>query len=127
MAAAKNGKSILVIDDDAMARDIYKAILEEAGFTVTLAQDGEAGLSACMRSRFDGVVVDIFMPGMSGIDVIKALQSEPRKTPILAVSGGQDGSHPLQLATTLGAKKVLDKGFEHADFVAAVKELTGVK
>ncbi len=129
MAAPRNGKNVLCIDDDSMARDIYFVLLEEAGFTVTLAADGKAGLEAFRKARFDCVIVDVFMPGMTGLDVIEALDPEKCRVPILAISGGgsQSGTHPLELATTLGAAKVLDKDFEHAELVAAVRGLTGLE
>jgi CheY-like chemotaxis protein len=129
MPEPKNGKRILAIVDDSMARDIYFVILEEAGFTVTLAADGKAGLEAFRNARFDCVIVDIFMPGMTGLDVIEALDPEKCRVPILAISGGgsHSGSHPLELAESLGATRTLDKGFAHADLVAAVMELTGLK
>ena len=129
MPAPKNGKKVLAIDDDSMARDIYFVILEEAGFTVTLAADGKSGLEAFRKARFDCVIIDIFMPGMTGLDVIEALDPEKCRVPILAISGGgsHSGSHPLELAASLGAAKSLNKDFEHAELVAAVKELTGLK
>lgn len=129
MAAPKNGKSVLCIDDDPMARDIYRVLLEEAGFTVTLAPDGESGLAAFLKGRFDCVIVDIFMPGMSGLDVIEALEPEKKGVRILAISGGgnQSGAQPLRLAATLGAVRSMNKDFEHEDFVKAVRELSGLK
>jgi len=129
MPEPKNGKSILAIDDDAMARDIYRVILEEAGFAVTLAADGKAGVAAFRKGKFDCVIVDIFMPGMSGLDVIEALDPETSKVPVIAISGGgaETGAHPLRLAATLGAVKSLNKDFEHDDLVKAVEELTGLR
>ena len=129
MQEPKNGKSVLAIDDDSMARDIYRTILEEAGFTVVLAADGKSGLEAFRKGRFHCVIVDIFMPGMTGLDVIEALDPEKCRVPILAISGGgtQTGAHPLRLAATLGAVKSMNKDFEHEELIAAVKELTGLK
>jgi len=129
MPEPKNGKSVLAIDDDPMARDIYRVILEEAGFAVTLAADGKSGLEAFRKGKFDCVIIDIFMPGMTGLDVIEAMDPEKCKVPILAISGGgtQTGAHPLRLATTLGAVKSMNKDFEHADLVRAVKDLAGLK
>jgi CheY-like chemotaxis protein len=125
----KNGKSVLAIDDDAMARDIYRVILEEAGFAVTLAADGPKGLAAFKGGKFDCVIVDIYMPGMTGLDVIEALDPEKNRVPILAISGGgeQTGAHPLRLAATLGAVKSMNKDFEHEELVRAVRELTGLE
>lgn len=128
MPGPRNGKAVLAIDDDSMARDIYRVILEEAGFAVTLAADGKSGLEALRKGRFDCLLLDIYMPGMTGLDVIETLDREGNRVPILAISGGgaQSGAHPLELATTLGTAKSINKGFEHGDLVKAVEELTGL-
>jgi len=127
-AKKKNGKKVLAIDDDAMARDIYKEILEDAGFEVVTESDGKAGIARFKAGKFDCVILDVYMPGMSGLDVIEALDPDSMKVPIIVISGGGGGSgaHPLQLAATLGAVRSFGKDFAHADLIAAVKELTGV-
>lgn len=123
----KSGKKVLSIDDDALARDIYKSILEEAGFEVSLAADGRTGIAAFKAGKFDCVILDIYMPGLSGLDVLEALDPESTKVPVIAISGGggDSGAHPLELAATLGAARSFQKDFEHAALVKAVKELTG--
>jgi DNA-binding NtrC family response regulator len=124
---AKNGKKVLAIDDDALARDIYRKILEDAGFEVSLAADGKSGIAAFKAGKFDCVILDIYMPGLSGLDVLETLDPESTKVPVIAISGGggETGAHPLELAATLGAARSFLKDFEHADLVKAVKELTG--
>jgi two-component system chemotaxis response regulator CheY len=128
MAAPKNGKRVLAIDDDRLARDVYRTLLEAAGFEVVSASEGNEGLNLFRKSKFDCVILDIFMPGMSGLDLIEELDPENSKVPIVAVSGASDhtGTNPLHLAITLGAARTLTKDFEHEDLVKAVKELTGV-
>lgn len=128
MAPAGNGKSVLVIDDDALAREIYRAILGEAGFEVVDAADGRAGLDLFRTRKFDCVILDIYMPGLTGLDVIDVLDPDTTKVPIIAVSGGgtQTGAHPLALAASLGAARTFGKDFEHEVLVRAVRELTGV-
>src|SRR5262245_36710870 len=103
MPEPRNGKTVLAIDDDPMARDIYRFILEGAGFAVVLAGDGKAGLEALRKTKVDALILDIFMPGMTGLDVIEALEKEKIEVPILAISGGgsQTGAQPLRLAATL--------------------------
>jgi CheY-like chemotaxis protein len=128
MPTKKNGKKVLAIDDDPLARDIYKSILEGAGFEVEVAVDGKSGLALYKARKFDCVIIDIFMPGLSGLDVIEALDPEASKVPVIAISGGgtATGAQPLLLASTLGAARSLTKDFEHADLIRTVKELTGL-
>jgi DNA-binding response OmpR family regulator len=129
MAAPKNGKRVLAIDDDPLARDIYRQILEEAGFEVDGAPDGKAGIEKFKAGRYHCVLLDIFMPGLSGLDVIEALDPEKSGVPVIAISGGggQTGARPLALAASLGAAASLGKDFEHGALVDTVKRLTGVK
>ncbi|HEU4393969.1 MAG TPA: response regulator [Planctomycetota bacterium] len=125
--AKSNGKRVLAIDDDGLARDIYRSILEEQGFEVVAAADGRSGIDLFRKQKFDCVILDIYMPGMSGLDVIEELDPDTSKVPIIAVSGGSGkGDPPLHLASTLGAVRSFRKDFEHADLVKAVQELTGI-
>lgn len=128
MSTPKNGKRILTIDDDAVARDIYRAILEEDGFEVVCAGGGKEGIELFGQQRFDCVIIDIYMPGLTGLDVINQLDPETTKIPIIAISGGggKTGAQPLQLAATLGAARSFPKDCEHEDLLMAVRELTGV-
>ena len=128
MPHAKNGKAVLAIDDDALAREIYRAILEEAGFEVVCAADGKTGLDIFKTRKFDCVILDIYMRGLTGLDVIDVLDPDTTKVKIIAISGGgtETGAHPLRLAATLGAARTFDKDFDHEELVLAVRELTGV-
>ena len=127
-AKTKNGKKVLVVDDDPLARDIYRKLLEAEGFDVTEAPDGTSGRAAFRAAAFDCVILDIYMPGLSGLDVMEEMDPDNNKVPIIAVSGAgaKTGAHPLELAGTLGAARSFDKGFGHEELLAAVKELTGV-
>jgi len=120
-------KKVLVIDDDPLAREIYKAILTPSGFQVDGAGDGETGLEKFKAGNYDCVVVDIYMPGISGLDLIEQMDPETSGVPILAISGAdtRGGGSALNLARTLGAAKVLPKSFEHQELIEAVMELTG--
>ena len=127
MSQPPGAKRVLAIDDDPIALDIYRAILEPEGFEVVCAGDGKSGLDLFRRQRFDCVLIDIYMRGLSGLDVIEQLDPEATKVPVIAVSGGGEGTgaHPLHLAATLGAARSFSKDFEHGDLLKAVRELTG--
>jgi two-component system chemotaxis response regulator CheY len=110
--------SILVIDDDAGARETLRRVLESAGCKVTLAEDGERGLRAFRASRPDLVITDIVMTEKDGIGTILALRSEWPHGPIIAISGGSVSY--LTWAQRLGASATLKKPFEPEDLVDAV-------
>lgn len=100
-----NGKKrILLIEDDAYTRDIYQEILEEAGFEVILATDGQEGLMKLKEGGYSLVLLDVMMPKMDGISVLKALKAENLQTGqkiILLTNLGHDSV--IQEALTLGA------------------------
>jgi len=87
-AAAERGPaSILVIDDDPDVRDFIVTTLEEQGYRVRQASDGERGLKEAARNRPDLVILDFVMPGLSGSEVANRLLAKRPDQPILFVSG----------------------------------------
>ena len=82
---------ILVVDDDATARILFHAALSRFGFCVSVAESGEEGLRQFNASPFDMVLLDIGLPGMSGIEVCKVLRAQADPLlPIMMVTGMDD-------------------------------------
>ncbi len=117
---------ILVIDDDNSVRTAIKTLLEHEGYEVVVATDGRSGLDAFETTAFDLLIVDIFMPGMDGLETIKHLKRRAPLVPIVAISGFmfRDSSVPapdfLSMATKLGAAYSLHKPFRPRDLSEAV-------
>ena len=80
---------ILVVDDDKNSRLFLTALLEEAGYTVTAAIDGEDALEKMDRSHVDLVVLDIMMPKMDGYEFTRVVRESDANLPILMVSAKQ--------------------------------------
>jgi CheY-like chemotaxis protein len=78
---------VLVVDDQAFARASAAVVLRTNGFEVVGMEDGASAVKAFERSTFDVVIVDVYMPGMDGVQVIKALRQLAPHMPIVAVSG----------------------------------------
>lgn len=78
---------ILVVDDDLLVRQTIEANLERAGFEVTIADGGEAGMRALDASSFDVMLVDIFMPHMRGFELVRIFHERAPATPLIAMSG----------------------------------------
>jgi CheY-like chemotaxis protein len=78
---------VLVVDDQAFARAAAAVALRANGFEVVGMEDGASALKVFERSYFDLVIVDVYMPGMDGVQVIKALRQRAPCVPIIAVSG----------------------------------------
>ncbi len=80
---------ILVVDDDKNTRLFFSAVLEEAGYTVTTASNGEEALDMMERVHVDLVVLDIMMPRMDGYEFTRLLRESDNNLPILMVSAKQ--------------------------------------
>jgi CheY-like chemotaxis protein len=78
---------ILVVDDDPDVRGFIVASLEELGYEVAVAADGEAALEQYHREAPDLIVLDYLMPGMSGAEVARKVREQRPEQPILFVSG----------------------------------------
>jgi PAS domain S-box-containing protein len=87
IAAAAAPLSILVVDDDPDVRGFIVAALEEQGYQVREASDGQAGLAEIDRDTPDLVILDFIMPGLSGADVARHIRAKNAEQPILFVSG----------------------------------------
>ena len=80
---------ILVVDDDKNTRRLFRAVLENAGYTVSAASDGAEALKLMDSEHIDLVVLDIMMPHMDGYEFTKALREVENNLPILMVSAKQ--------------------------------------
>ena len=80
---------ILVVDDDRHTRKLFRAILENAGYTVSTAEDGEKALALMDGEHIDLVVLDVMMPNMDGYEFTKELREVENNLPILMVSAKQ--------------------------------------
>jgi len=79
-------KKIMVVDDEENIRFLYKEELEDEGFTVELAKNGEEALEKFPDFKPDLITLDIKMPGMNGIEVLKRIREQDRKLPIVLCS-----------------------------------------
>lgn len=85
-------RRVLVIDDKAYVRATIASVLRLAGFEVVGVDDGASGLRKFEESSFDLVIVDVYMPGVDGVKVIKELRKRAPNFPIIAISGVLLGS-----------------------------------
>jgi two-component system nitrogen regulation response regulator NtrX len=111
---------ILVIDDEAGIRSSLKGILEDEGFAVTTTETGETGLDILNNENFDLVLLDIWLPQMSGLDVLAKIRSEEQDSQVVMISGHGSIATAVK-ATKLGAFDFLEKPLSLEKVVLTVK------
>ena len=118
--------SILVVEDDAQFRRFLVEVLEDAGFTVSVAGGGAAALAQLESAPVDVVLTDLVMPGQDGISLIRALRKTRPDLRIIAMSGrGRTGLHTdsLGLVRLLGADTTLQKPFNAEVLETALRQV----
>ena len=126
---AKRGE-ILVIDDDAIMRDLVGDWLEAGGYRVRKATSCRAWVEQFLGRPAPALIItDMYMPGPCGADAIAALKKKHPGTAVIAVSGhfnsGQGTS--AEAALTAGADRAFAKPLKRADFMHAVAELLATR
>ena len=108
--------TILVIDDDESLRDTIGLMLEQEGFRPLLAADGKTGYERALVAKPDLILVDLRLPGMSGIEISKQLRAGNVKTPIIVLTA-RDAITDIAKALDLGADDYLDKPFSFVELM----------
>ena len=103
---------VLYVEDDRIQAKLGQKCLECAGYEVDLAGDGAAGLACYAAKDYDAVIVDQSMPGLSGLDVIRAMRRPKRLPPTVMVTGTGD-EHIAVEAMKLGVSDYLVKDIDH--------------
>ncbi|MEW6304149.1 MAG: response regulator [Verrucomicrobiota bacterium] len=103
-------KRILIIEDDKLVGNIYRTKFAAEGFAVELAGDGEGGLAALKKAKPDLVLLDLMLPKVSGVEIIKQIRAnaQMRAVPVVVLSNSYLGS-VIQDAWKAGANKCLSK------------------
>jgi CheY-like chemotaxis protein len=103
-------KNILIIEDDQIVANVYRNKLAIEGYNTEVAADGESGLKTMRTFKPQLIIIDLMLPGISGVDVIKEVRSEDEfaKTPIIVFSNTYL-TNLIQEAWRAGANKCLSK------------------
>ncbi len=116
---------ILVADDEPDIRRIIGIFLRRAGHEVIEARDGMEALAAFGQVRLDVAIMDVVMPGMTGIDVVRALRLMPDatgNTPVILLSA-RALPHEVAAGVETGADRYMVKPFSPAALVGAVDQM----
>ena len=121
--------TILIIEDDPEIRELYRRILERAGYQVLDAPDGDVGVRIFREKPVDLVLTDIVMPEKEGLETIMELKREFPSVRIIAMSGGGKATASftcLHLAKMLGADQILTKPIPRTQLIEAVKAVLSI-
>jgi DNA-binding response OmpR family regulator len=113
-------QTILVIDDDEGLQDTIAVMLEQEGFRVAQASDGKTGYERALTLKPDLLIVDLRLPGMSGIEICKHLRAAQIHTPIIVLSAvGEEVDKVLLLE--IGADDYVTKPFGRRELLARIR------
>jgi DNA-binding response OmpR family regulator len=113
---------ILVVEDDPRIAAFVTKGLEESGYNVTVARDGEEGYLDARYNSYDLVVLDLMLPKLDGIEVARRLRAEKKATPILMLTA-RDSEKDKIRGLDVGADDYLTKPFSFGEFLARVRAL----
>ncbi len=102
--------NVLVVDDDPGVRSVLDRFLSRRGFAVDTVEDGETALRRIREREPDLLLLDVYLPGISGMDVLYALEGEGRAIPTLTFSGMPDDQMARE-SVLLGAMDFIYKPF----------------
>lgn len=111
----------MLIEDDPRLAEMVKSYLGEAGFLVTTAARGEAGIAMLARESFDTVVLDLMLPDIDGLEVCRRIRAQSR-TPILMLTARGDAMDRV-VGLELGADDYLPKPFEPRELLARLRAI----
>ncbi|MFN2376020.1 MAG: UDP-3-O-acyl-N-acetylglucosamine deacetylase [Candidatus Binatia bacterium] len=113
------GGNILIVDDDAAVRDSIGAVLSDEGYRVRFAGDGTEAIARAGEERPDLVLLDVWLPGMDGIQVLEKLREGHEDLPVIVISGHGNIETAVR-ATKLGAVGFIEKPFTIEGLLEAV-------
>ena len=114
--------SILIADDEESLRTTLGTELRNAGYEVTTVRDGDEAINAVSSRKFDLALLDIKMPKVDGIQVLKYIKIEAPETKVLMLTGYADLRHAMESKKN-GAEDFMSKPYELEDLLLTVRRL----
>ena len=116
------GRTVVLVDDDAAVRDSTTLLLQQAGHTVHAFESGDSLVAAGVPVGADMILLDIMMPGLSGLETLRILSQEVKLPPVVVLTG--HGDIPLAVeAMKLGAVEFLEKPYPMQELMELVDTL----
>ena len=115
-------RRLLLVEDDLTLRQALAFNLTREGYEVTSVADGEAALAAARRPGLDLVLLDVMLPGMSGVEVLRVLRREGVATPVIILSAKGDEIDRV-VGLKLGADDYVTKPFSRPELLARIESV----
>lgn len=113
------GSATLVVDDDPDIQELLRDIVLQHGHEVTVVGNGEEALEELNKQRFDLVFLDLVLPHLSGVDVLRAIKERDKKTVVAVITGFGDDPQALE-AMAMGPMFFIRKPFDVSEITAVV-------
>jgi FixJ family two-component response regulator len=118
----QNGSTVAIVDDDQSVREATQSLLRSAGYDAEAYASAEEFLSALPQSPTSCLILDIALPGMSGPELQRHLNSTGRQLPIVFITAFEESAERVRAtAVRLGARAFLKKPFGYNDLLEAVR------
>ncbi len=114
---------VLIIEDEPrLAENIARSLRESAGYAVDIAPDGQEGIFLAESNAYDGLILDLMLPKLDGLQVVGRLRAAGQHTPVLVLTARDDKDSVISLLNA-GADDYLTKPFDLGELLARVKAL----
>jgi two-component system, OmpR family, response regulator len=110
---------VLLIDDDARLGDLLRGYFGDHGVTMAIAKDGSAGLDQLARGTFDAILLDVMMPGMDGLEVLRRVRAKSAIPVLMLTARGDEADRVVGLE--LGADDYVPKPFSPRELLARLR------
>jgi len=115
-------KKLLIIEDESHVVNLLKRGLEEEGYEISVALDGNSGLEMLLQHEFDLLIVDIMLPGINGIEICKRAREQQKTLPVLMLTA-LGSTENIVTGLDSGADDYLVKPFKFAELLARIRTL----
>ncbi|MFC2072681.1 response regulator [Chloroflexota bacterium] len=122
MSLVGAGVTILVVDDEAVIRELFKETLEEFGITVVTAESGTEGLELVKQQEFSLVFLELRIPGISGVELFRQIRNLKPGLPVTFISAYLDGDM-MTKALNQGPFWIMNKPFGASDIIKGVTSI----
>src|SRR6267154_2531767 len=113
---------VLVVEDEKKTASFVRKALQAEGFAVDVCHNGDDALAAARTTSFDGIVLDIMLPGRDGLSVLRQLREQKNPAPVLLLSARGEVNERVE-GLNAGADDYLPKPFALAELIARVRSL----